>query len=175
MDGTTILRRMRLPKYVGLAAALLLTAPAGGPALAETGAQASDFDASFTHLAAAVAPPIAPAQGAVDVTAIEPPIEEAGEALGSGVASYYGHRFAGRPTASGEIFDPKQMTAAHRTLPFGSMVRVTNPANGRSVVVRINDRGPFHGGRTIDVSRAAADELGLVQRGHGTVDLVLLD
>lgn len=174
MDGTTILRRMRLPKYFGLAAALLLTAPAGGPALAETGAQAAEFDASFTHLAA-VAAPISPAKGAVDVTAIEPPLEEAGEALGSGVASYYGRRFAGRPTASGEIFDPTQMTAAHRTLPFGSMVRVTNPENGRSVVVRINDRGPFHGGRTIDVSRAAADELGLVRRGHGTVELVLLD
>ena len=174
MNGTTILRRIRVRKYAGLAAALLLTAPAGGPALAETGAEAREFDASFTHLAVAMAP-IAPAKGAVDVTMIEPPAEEAGEVLGSGVASYYGRRFAGRPTASGERFDPAQMTAAHRTLPFGSMVRVTNPANGRSVVVRINDRGPFHRDRTIDVSRAAADELGLVQRGHGTVDLVLLD
>lgn len=66
------------------------------------------------------------------------------------------------------------MTAAHRTLPFGSLVRVTNVANGRSVVVRINDRGPFSAGRMIDVSRAAADELGLVARGHGTVELALI-
>jgi rare lipoprotein A len=175
MNGTTIFRRMGLPRNAGIAAALLVAAPAGAPALAETGAQPRDFDASFTHLAAAAVPTIAPAKGAVDVTSIEPAIEEAGQVLGSGVASYYGSRFAGRPTASGERFDPTQMTAAHRTLPFGSMVRVTNPANGRSVVVRINDRGPFHRGRTIDVSRAAADELGLVQRGHGTVDLVLLD
>ncbi|WP_374405924.1 septal ring lytic transglycosylase RlpA family protein [Pelagerythrobacter sp.] len=161
-------------KLAAFAAALVLTAPAGGPALADTGAKADAFEANFVHLPAnSIA--IAPAAGAVDVTAIEPAVEEAGEVLGSGVASYYGRRFAGRPTASGERFDPGQLTAAHRTLPFGSKVRVTNPRNGKSVVVRINDRGPFHKGRMIDVSRAAADELGLVQRGHGTVDLVLLD
>jgi rare lipoprotein A len=67
------------------------------------------------------------------------------------------------------------MTAAHRTLPFGTMVRVTNPATGRSVVVRINDRGPFTKGRMIDVSRAAAEELGLIARGHATVELALID
>ena len=177
MDGTTILRRLRLPKYAGLVAALLLTTPASAPALAESGSPAlAEFETSFTALAAAEIPAaVAPAPGAVDITAIEPPLEDAGESLGAGVASYYGKRFAGRPTASGEIFNPGQMTAAHRTLPFGSKVRVTNPRNGKSVVVRINDRGPFHKGRTIDVSRAAADELGLVQRGHGSVDLHLLD
>ncbi|MEE1876128.1 septal ring lytic transglycosylase RlpA family protein [Altererythrobacter litoralis] len=94
--------------------------------------------------------------------------------LGSGRASYYGRRFHGRPTASGESFDMHAMTAAHRTLPFGSLVRVTNVANGRSVVVRINDRGPFHGNRVIDVSRAAATELGLIAPGSGEVDLELL-
>lgn len=94
--------------------------------------------------------------------------------LGSGRASFYGRRFHGRPTASGESFDMHAMTAAHRTLPFGSMVRVTNLANGRSVVVRINDRGPFHGNRVIDVSRAAATELGLIAPGSGEVDLELL-
>ena len=66
-------------------------------------------------------------------------------------------------------------TAAHRTLPFGSRVSVTNPRTGKSVVVRINDRGPFHGGRTIDLSRAAAEEIGIVNRGHGEVELALLD
>jgi rare lipoprotein A len=94
--------------------------------------------------------------------------------LGRGSASYYAAKFDGRRTASGERFDNDAMTAAHRTLPFGTQVRVTNPANGRSVVVRINDRGPFTRGRLIDVSRAAADELGLVARGHATVELALI-
>lgn len=94
--------------------------------------------------------------------------------LGRGSASYYAAKFNGRRTASGERFDNADMTAAHRTLPFGSLVRVTNTANGRSVVVRINDRGPFTRGRMIDVSRAAADQLGLVARGHGEVELALI-
>ena len=80
-----------------------------------------------------------------------------------------------RRTASGERFDMGAFTAAHRTLPFGSKVRVTNPANGKSVVVRINDRGPFTKGRAIDVSRAAAERLGLIARGHGRVELALID
>jgi rare lipoprotein A len=94
--------------------------------------------------------------------------------LGRGSASYYAAKFHGRRTASGEAFNNNAMTAAHRTLPFGTMVRVTNPATGRSVVVRINDRGPFTKGRMIDVSRAAAEELGLVQRGHAMVELTLI-
>jgi rare lipoprotein A len=94
--------------------------------------------------------------------------------LGRGSASYYAHKFHGRRTASGETFDNGAMTAAHRTLPFGSLVRVTNPATGQSVVVRINDRGPFTRGRMIDVSRAAAEELGLIARGHATVELELI-
>jgi rare lipoprotein A len=94
--------------------------------------------------------------------------------LGEGMASYYGSELAGHRTASGERFDPRGLTAAHRTLPFGSKVRVTNPANGRSVVVRINDRGPFARGRLIDLSRSAAERIGLVARGHGEVQLALL-
>jgi len=94
--------------------------------------------------------------------------------LGRGSASYYAAKFDGRPTASGERFDNDAMTAAHRTLPFGSLVRVTNVSTGQSVIVRINDRGPFTRGRTIDVSRAAAEELGLVARGHATVELALI-
>ena len=117
-----------------------------------------------------------PGPDVVDLGTFEPPIElEAdGTDLGSGIASYYGKRFHGRRTASGERFDMHAMTAAHRTLPFGSMVRVTNPHNGESVVVRINDRGPFSAGRTIDLSRAAAEKIGIVQRGHGRVDIALL-
>ena len=82
-----------------------------------------------------------------------------------GVASYYGREHQGRRTASGEVFDMGKMTAAHRTLPFGTLVRVTNLDNGRQAVVRINDRGPFERGRIIDVSRAAAHELGFLGRG----------
>ena len=123
--------------------------------------------------------PDAPEPGpeVVDLETFEPPVEpEAnGTDLGSGVASYYGKRFHGRRTASGERFDMHGYTAAHRTLPFGSKVRVTNPRTGQSVVVRINDRGPFSRGRTIDLSRAAAEDIGLISRGHGTVELALVD
>ncbi|PEQ14026.1 hypothetical protein B2G71_05515 [Novosphingobium sp. PC22D] len=94
--------------------------------------------------------------------------------MGSGVASYYGRKFAGRRTASGDVFDPTQLTAAHRTLPFGSRVRVTNRRNGKTVIVKINDRGPFHADRVIDLSRAAAGEIGLVGPGSGKVELALL-
>lgn len=94
--------------------------------------------------------------------------------IDGGVASYYGNELAGNRTASGERFDPGQLTAAHRTLPFGSMVRVTNVATGDSVVVRINDRGPFAHGRVIDVSHAAAREIGMHRSGTARVKLALL-
>ncbi len=94
--------------------------------------------------------------------------------VGTGEASYYGREFAGSPTASGEIFDPARMTAAHRTLPLGSKVRVTNASNGEDVVVRINDRGPFHGNRVIDLSSAAARSIGLLRPGKGRVSLALV-
>lgn len=115
-------------------------------------------------------------ESAVDLDTFDPPIEQDQvlSDLGSGVASFYGRRFHGRRTANGERFDMGAMTAAHRTLPFGSLVRVTNPRNGRSVTVRINDRGPYARGRTIDVSRAAAEELGMIRRGHARVELELL-
>ena len=118
-----------------------------------------------------------PGAHAVDLDTFDPPVEAepAATSLGSGVASYYGKRFHGRRTANGERFDMHGLTAAHRTLPFGSRVLVTNPSTGKSVVVRINDRGPFSHGRTIDLSRAAAEEIGIVSRGHGTVELALLD
>jgi rare lipoprotein A len=88
-----------------------------------------------------------------------------------GIASWYGPGFAGRRTANGEIFDPGQLTAAHRTLPFNTHLRVTNLENGRSVVVRINDRGPFSGGRIIDLSRAAAERIGMIGSGTARVRL----
>ena len=104
---------------------------------------------------------------------VEPSPDEIGTALSGGVASWYGPGFAGHRTASGESFNPREYTAAHRTLPFGSRVRVT--MNGRSVVVRINDRGPFAAGRVIDLSQAAAEEIGLRRAGSGRVELALLD
>jgi rare lipoprotein A len=82
-----------------------------------------------------------------------------------GEASFYGMELAGKRKANGERFDPNELTAAHRTLPFGTRVRVTNLANGRSVTLRITDRGPFVKGRIIDVSLRAARELGFVRRG----------
>lgn len=91
-----------------------------------------------------------------------------------GIASFYGRAFAGRPTATGERFNPEAMTAAHRTLPFGTRVRVTNTRNGRSVVVRINDRGPFVRGRIIDVSRGAARNLGMINSGLAPVTVEVI-
>ena len=96
------------------------------------------------------------------------------ESLGSGKASYYGEELAGNPTASGERFDPAKLTAAHRTLPLGSRVRVTNTRTGDAVIVRINDRGPFHGQRVIDLSKAAARKIGMLRAGTARVKLELL-
>ena len=101
--------------------------------------------------------------------------DEEAALIGSGIASYYGQELAGNRTANGERFDPSGMTAAHRTLPFGSMVRVTNLSNGQSVVVRINDRGPFGRSRVIDVSHAAAKEIGLHRSGTARVSMALVD
>ncbi len=87
----------------------------------------------------------------------------------TGMASWYGGKFQGRETASGEIFDTNNLTAAHKTLPFGTMVKVVNIENEREIVVRINDRGPFVAGRIIDLSRAAANELEMVGAGVANV------
>jgi len=91
-----------------------------------------------------------------------------------GIASWYGGKFQGRPTASGEIFDTHQLTAAHRSLPFQTRVEVVNLDNGRRVVVRINDRGPFVRGRIVDLSYAAARQLGMVGPGTARVELHVL-
>ena len=92
-----------------------------------------------------------------------------------GRASWYGPNFAGKRTANGEIFDPSHLTAAHQTLPFGTQVRVTNLNNGRSVVVRINDRGPFVGRRIIDLSRRAAELVDMIGTGTAPVRLEILN
>ncbi|KRG68620.1 septal ring lytic transglycosylase RlpA family protein [Pseudoxanthomonas dokdonensis] len=89
----------------------------------------------------------------------------------TGIASYYGNKFHGRRTSNQEVYDMYAFTAAHKTLPLPSFARVTNLDNGKSVVVRVNDRGPFHDGRVIDLSYAAAVKLGITQRGTGRVEV----
>jgi rare lipoprotein A len=92
-------------------------------------------------------------------------------AVERGLASWYGKEFDGLPTASGETFRPEKVSAAHRTLPLGTLVEVTNEKNGRSVRVKVNDRGPFVAGRIVDLSKAAAAEIGSV--GDGVVPVTL--
>jgi rare lipoprotein A len=103
-----------------------------------------------------------------------PAAHEARE-IGRGLASWYGEPHHGRRTANGEVFDMHTLTAAHKTLPFGTRVRVENPATGQAVMVRINDRGPFKPGRVIDLSRAAAERIGLIQAGVAPVVLYAAD
>ena len=96
-------------------------------------------------------------------------------AFQTGNASWYGGKFQGRPTANGEIFDTNKFTAAHRTLPFGTRVKVTNLRNGKSTVVRINDRGPFIQGRIIDLSKAAAEAIGMIDTGTAPVSIEVVE
>ncbi|OTG87590.1 septal ring lytic transglycosylase RlpA family lipoprotein [Acinetobacter sp. ANC 4558] len=89
----------------------------------------------------------------------------------TGVASWYGRQFHGRPTASGEAYDMNALTAAHRTLPLNCYIRVTNDTTGKSVVVKVNDRGPFHGNRVVDLSYGAAKQLGITNQGTAKVSI----
>jgi rare lipoprotein A len=95
-------------------------------------------------------------------------------ALETGIASYYAGKFQGRLTANGEIFDTMRYTAAHKTLPFNTIVKVINKANGKHIVVRINDRGPFVTGRIIDLSRAAAEAIDMVGSGLADVSVEIV-
>jgi len=119
-------------------------------------------------VAAAAATPAA-TLAAVARNAATPSITEE-----QGIASWYGPGFAGRRTANGEVFDPSQLTAAHKELPFNSLVTVTNLFNGRTVVVRINDRGPFKPGRIIDLSRAGAEAIGMIGSGTAQVRIEVM-
>lgn len=89
----------------------------------------------------------------------------------TGLASWYGRKFHGRKTASGDTFDMNGLTAAHRSLPLNCYVKVTNSTNGKSVVVKVNDRGPFHGNRVMDLSYGAAKQLGITSKGVGNVSI----
>ena len=93
----------------------------------------------------------------------------------TGAAAWYGRQFHGRKTASGETFDMNAMTAAHRSLPLNCYIRVTNKNNGKSVVVKVNDRGPFHGNRVLDLSYGAAKQLGITNAGTAKVNIERVD
>ena len=93
----------------------------------------------------------------------------------TGMASWYGRQFHGRKTASGETFDMNALTAAHRSLPLNCYIRVTNKSNGKSVIVKVNDRGPFHGNRVLDLSYGAAKQLGITNAGVGKVSIERVD
>lgn len=90
-------------------------------------------------------------------------------------ASFYHDKFNGRKTASGEIFNNRKLTAAHRTLPFGTVIEVTNLRTGKSVEVRINDRGPFHSSRALDLSKAAFDSIGNIAKGTMPIEYEIVD
>ena len=122
----------------------------------------------FSDSGRPASPPPPPAQAVEAPAAVQP--ASYGPAH-RGRASWYGSDFHGSPTASGEPFNMHALTAAHRTLPLGSYARVSNLANGRSVVVKINDRGPHTGRRTIDLSTAAAEELEMVRAGTARVEV----
>ena len=136
------------------------------PSESQTGNPSSDKPP--THTLPREIPPIAKIPSPPE-TEQAPPATSQPTMMETGVASWYGPKFHGKLTASGEVFNQEKFTAAHQTLPWGSRVKVTNLANGKSVDVRINDRGPFGKGRIIDLSRAAARALGMVGRGITTV------
>jgi rare lipoprotein A len=124
---------------------------------------------------AAIAPPAAPPASATPASlAPQKPVETAAAHALRGLASWYGARFNGRHTASGERFDMNAMTACHPTLPFGSKVRVVNLNNRRSVVVRITDRGDLYEGRIIDLSLGAATKLAMTKSGVASVEVQVL-
>ncbi|MCB4362163.1 septal ring lytic transglycosylase RlpA family protein [Hydrogenophaga taeniospiralis] len=135
--------------------------PADEPAAAPTPAPASASEAPGPANVEAPAAHAAPATPSAS-----------DELIDQGLASWYGKRFHGRRTASGERYDMHAFTAAHKTLPFGTRVRVRSVRTGQEVVVRINDRGPFRRGRVIDLSQAAINALGLRQRGVTAVELL---
>ena len=166
-------RRVPKPLKAMLAGAAVLIALGGAlaPGYAEEAAPAPAIPEEAELPRFVAEPVVMDTEALEDEAAAEPETDEMWEPHSTGVASYYAAKFDGRRTASGETFRNGGYTAAHRTLQFGTMVRVTR--GGKSVVVKINDRGPFTPGRVIDVSQAAARDLGLIGPGHATVTLAL--
>ncbi len=176
---------MRRFALLGGSALLLSGSSALTPAFATTGRVAAAESTPSIELAIRTveasesveeSPLNKPAAPALPIaTPSEPPsLERRVRSVSRGQASWYGPGFYGNRTASGEVLRRGTLTAAHRSLPFGTKVRVTNLHNGRSAVVRINDRGPFHGHRVIDLAHGAASELGVVASGVASVKLEVL-
>ena len=164
---------------IGLGAAVLVGCATPLPAPAPPAASLAQPPLVYTPPAVSPAPeqPIAPA--ASDTSALlgdqtQTPLAAGEPWKQRGLASWYGKRFNGRRTASGERFRAGGFTAAHRTLPIPSYVRVRRVASGEEVTVRINDRGPFHPGRVLDISYAAANKLGILGLGSAEVEMELL-
>ena len=120
-------------------------------------------------------PQPAPAPAAAPPPAPAPPPRTSAQPSKTVRASYQGAQAAGRPTASGELYDPGELTAASKIFPIGSTLLVTNPANGKSVKVRVNDRGPHVRGRSLDLSKRAAEELGITEKGVARLKVKRLD
>ena len=174
------------------ALALLLPGSALVPAIADSSFAATQNEAAVVAAPSSAAlestqevaireagTDVVPDQGTIQQappTRVAPAPKPAPRVLHSskGQASWYGPGFYGNRTANGEVFRPGTMTAAHRTLPFGTKVKVTNLRNGRTTVVRINDRGPFHGNRVIDLAHGAAHSLGVTASGIAQVRLDVL-
>jgi rare lipoprotein A len=163
---------MRKSATHGLVAVALAALTASGPANAVTTANSARVDslaeivADLPEQTAAI---YAPAPAAVPEATLQ-----RYEEIGRGVASYYGKELAGNRTASGERFDPNGLTAAHRSLPLGTKLRITNLSNGEDVIVRVNDRGPFAKSRLIDLSFGAARDIGMVRTGTARVTVEIL-
>ena len=163
---------MRATQLLGATALLMAPLVTTAPALAASSSSLS------TPAADAVIRDVVPSPSWEDRFLRQMPASPKGlpqlASAATGQASWYGPGFYGNRTASGEVFRPGTYTAAHRSLPFGTRVRVTNLNNGRSAVVRINDRGPFTGGRIIDLAHGAASDLGVTASGVATVRLEVL-
>lgn len=162
---------MRVTQLLGAAALLMAPLVTTAPAMAASSSSLS------TPAADAVIRDVVPSPSWEDRFLRQMPASPKGLlqlAAATGQASWYGPGFYGNRTASGEVLRPGTYTAAHRSLPFGTRVRVTNLNNGRSAVVRINDRGPFTGGRIIDLAHGAASDLGVTSSGLATVRLEVL-
>lgn len=162
---------MRVTQLLGAAALLMAPLVTTAPAMAASSSSLS------APAADAVIRDVVPSPSWEDRFLRQMPASPKGLlqlAAATGQASWYGPGFYGNRTASGEVLRPGTYTAAHRSLPFGTRVRVTNLNNGRSAVVRINDRGPFTGGRIIDLAHGAASDLGVTASGVATVRLEVL-
>lgn len=169
----------RLTHAASTAAAATVSVAASAAAVtvsAATGAAVATVTAANTAAAAATSAASAALNLASDAatSAVNAAVQAAGTLFQSGRISYYADKFHGRPTASGEPYDSQGLTMAHRTLPLGTKVLITNTANQRSVVVTVNDRGPFAGSRVADLSRAAAEKLNMVRSGLATATLHVL-